>query len=73
MPRSARRSVGGEVYHVLNRAALRHPIFKREMDFAAFETLLYEAHARTPGVRMLGWCIMNNHWHLLLWPRRDGE
>jgi hypothetical protein len=36
MPRSARRSVGGEVYHVLNRAALRHPIFKREKDFAAF-------------------------------------
>jgi putative transposase len=26
-----------------------------------------------PGVRVLGWCIMNNHWHLLLWPRRDGE
>jgi putative transposase len=25
------------------------------------------------GVRVLGWCIMNNHWHLLLWPRRDGE
>ena len=73
MPRSARRSVGGEVYHVLNRAALRHPIFKRKKDFAAFEKLLYEAHARVPGVRVLGWCIMNNHWHLLLWPRRDGE
>ena len=73
MPRSARRSVGGKVYHVLNRAALRHPIFKREKDFAAFENLLYEAHARVKGVRVLGWCIMNNHWHLLLWPRRDGE
>jgi putative transposase len=58
---------------VLNRAALRHPIFKREKDFAAFETLLYEAHARVPAVRVLGWCIMNNHWHLLLWPKRDKE
>jgi len=52
---------------------LRHPIFKREKDFAAFEKLLYEAHARVKGVRVLAWCIMNNHWHLLLWPRRDGE
>jgi REP-associated tyrosine transposase len=73
MPRSARRSVGGEVYHVLNRAALRYRIFRAEGDFAAFERLLYEAHARFPGVRVLAWCIMGNHWHLLLWPSRDRE
>jgi putative transposase len=20
-----------------------------------------------------GWCIMSNHWHLVLWPERDGD
>ena len=73
MPRSARRSLGGEVYHLLNRAALRYRIFRTDKDFAAFERLLYEAHERFPGVRVLAWCIMANHWHLLLWPRKDGE
>jgi putative transposase len=22
---------------------------------------------------LLGYCLMGNHWHLVLWPRRDGE
>ncbi|MGA2442095.1 MAG: transposase [Tepidisphaeraceae bacterium] len=73
MPRSARQSLGGEVYHVLNRAALRYRIFRTDKDFLAFEKLLYQSHDRFPGVRVLAWCIMSNHWHLLLWPRRDGE
>lgn len=73
MPRSARRSIGGEVYHVLNRAAQRHRIFRTEKDFLAFEQLLYDAHERVPGVKVLAWCIMGNHWHLLLKPSKDGE
>ena len=24
-------------------------------------------------MRILGYCLMPNHWHLVLWPRRDGE
>jgi len=24
-------------------------------------------------VRILAWCVMPNHWHLLLWPRNDGD
>jgi putative transposase len=24
-------------------------------------------------MRILAWCIMPNHWHLLLWPRKDGD
>jgi len=73
MPRSSRQSVGGQVYHVLNRAALRFGMFGTDKDFLAFERLLYEAHDRFPGVRVLAWCLMDNHWHLLLWPSRDGE
>ena len=24
-------------------------------------------------MRLLAWCVMPNHWHLVLWPRRDGD
>jgi putative transposase len=73
MPRSARRSIGGEVYHVLNRAAMRYQMFKSEKDYAAFEKLIHEAKAREESMRILSWCIMANHWHLVLWPSEDGQ
>ena len=24
-------------------------------------------------MRLLAWCLMPNHWHLVLWPRADGD
>jgi len=60
------------VYHVLNRAAARHKMFKRDEDFAAFERVVAEALERTP-TRLLGWCVMPTHWHFVVWPRKDGE
>jgi putative transposase len=60
------------VYHVLNRAAARHKVFKRDEDFAAFEQVMAEALERTP-TRLLGWCLMPSHWHFVVWPRQDGE
>src|SRR5205823_2191462 len=41
-------------------------------DFAAFVKLLREAGERTP-VRLLAYCLMPNHFHLVLWPRADGD
>jgi putative transposase len=72
MPRTARNAPGGLVYHVLNRANGRLRLFKKDGDFLAFERVLLLAHQRTP-IRILDWCIMSNHWHFVLWPRRDGE
>ena len=34
--------------------------------------MLAEAVERT-GTRLLAYCVMPNHWHLVLWPRKDGE
>ncbi len=48
------------------------PIFTKDEDFIAFETVLEEAVART-GTRLLSWCLMGNHWHLVVWPREDDE
>jgi putative transposase len=72
MPRQARSAPGGLVYHVINRANGRQPLFRKEADYLAFEKVMLQAIARTP-TRLLGWCLMPNHWHLVIWPREDGE
>ena len=73
MGRPHRVALGGYVYHVLNRANGRLPIFQEDADYAAFQRVLREALDHVPGMRLLAYCLMPNHWHLLLWPRRTGE
>jgi hypothetical protein len=36
MPRSARHAPGGHIYHALNRAVVRLPLFKKDRDYVAF-------------------------------------
>lgn len=72
MPRRGRSAPGGRVYHVLNRANGRRTLFGKDADYAAFERVLEQAVDRLP-MRVLGWCLMPNHWHLVLWPEADGQ
>ena len=72
MGRPLRAADGGFVYHVLNRANGRHPLFESDADFEAFESVLSEACDRVR-MRVLAYCVMPNHWHLVLWPRADGD
>jgi putative transposase len=72
MPRTARFAPAGYVYHVLNRAVARLPLFHKDGDYAAFERVLAEALAEHP-TRLLAYCLMPNHWHLVLWPEQEGE
>ncbi|MDB5355672.1 MAG: putative transposase for insertion sequence element [Phycisphaerales bacterium] len=72
MGRPLRNAAGGVIYHALNRANGRLRIFDNDGDYAAFETVLAAAVERS-GVRLLAWCLMPNHWHLLAWPHRDGQ
>ena len=72
MSRQARNTPGGLVYHVLNRANGRLRRFRKDEDFLAFEKVLLEAMKRRP-VRLLDWCLMPNHWHLVVWPRKDDD
>jgi putative transposase len=72
MPRSKRIAKGNIVYHVLNRANGRLKIFKKPEDFEAFERILAEGIERF-SMRLCGYCIMSSHWHLVLWPRADGD
>ena len=72
MPRINRVDVGGEVYHVLNRANARVQIFDNDKDYKQFEDILEEAVERF-NMNLLAYCIMPNHWHLVLYPKTDGE
>jgi putative transposase len=55
------------VYYVLNRGNDRKPLFHKRGDARAFLQLLAEAKKQVP-MRLLGYCLMNNHWHFGLWP-----
>lgn len=72
MPRRPRLAAGDLAYHVLNRRVGRLPLFETSADYTAFEKILAEAHAQTR-IRITAYCLMPTHWHLLLWPRQDGE
>jgi putative transposase len=72
MPRIIRQCPGGFIYHVLNRANGRATIFQTPGDYAAFESILAESLARMP-MRLIAYCLMPNHWHLLLRPYNDGD
>ena len=72
MPRTARASLGGWCYPVLNRGKRRAQVFHADGDYAAFTRLLRQACARVPR-RLLASCLMPNHFHLALWPLADGD
>lgn len=72
MPRAARVAPGGMVFHVLNRGNDRRTLFETADDYAAFLRLLRETQDRI-AMRILAYCLMPNHWHLLLWPEEDGS
>jgi putative transposase len=72
MPRPRRAAEGGLIYHALNRANARITIFDTDDDYAAFERVLTEALARD-AMRLLAYCLLPNHFHLLIWPRETGD
>lgn len=72
MPRRPRLVAGALAYHVLNRRVGRLPLFEEPTDYATFEKILAEARANSH-IRIAAYCLMPTHWHLLLWPRHDGE
>jgi putative transposase len=60
------------VFHVLNRGVGRRLLFEKEGDFLAFEGVMEET-LRTRAMRVCAYCLMPNHWHLVLWPEKDGD
>ena len=48
-------------------------IFHKEPDYEAFERILEEALERSPQLHLYAYCLMPNHWHLVVSPQIDGE
>lgn len=73
MPRTRRIDVGGHVYHAMNRGNGRMTIFESDADYFAFERVLHDAARHVPEMAIIAYCLMPNHWHLVLRPRLDGD
>lgn len=71
MTRGDRASAGDACYHVLNRGNGRAEVFHEAEDYQAFLDTMAEAGRRLP-MRVLGWCLMPDHFHLVLRPADDG-
>ena len=67
MPRPLRPIDEGLIYHVINRGNNRQPVFAEDGDFLAFLQALADLKERKP-FKLYGYCLMDNHFHLLLRP-----
>ena len=67
-----RASVGGMWYHALNRGNRREAVFHKPGDYDAFVEAMTDVSVRVPA-DLLGYCLMPNHFHLILRPHRDGD
>lgn len=65
MPRTARKTSESSVYHVVNRGAGRQIIFEDDADRAFFMERLQSLLGEEAGT-LLAWCLMDNHFHLLV-------
>ena len=65
MPRNARKQLQRGCFHVLNRGNQRQTLFHDEQDYALFLDLLTQGQARH-NVGLWGYCLMGNHWHLVV-------
>src|SRR5260370_30583714 len=67
MPRAARPVADGLLYHTLTRGNNRADICFAPKDYLTFLKALEQTQKRYP-FRLVGYCLMTNHFHLLLSP-----
>ncbi len=65
MARKLRVEYPGAIYHVINRGDRREDIFLTDKDRELFLETLQEACGKT-GWHVLAYCLMRNHFHLVL-------
>jgi putative transposase len=72
MVRRARGTVGGFIYHAMNRGVSRMELFESTTDYHAFLAIIREVQDKCP-VDLFSYCIMPNHWHMVLRTAEDGD
>lgn len=71
MPATARIVIPGIPHHITQRGSRGLEVFLEETDYATYLTLLAES-CQKAGTRVLAWCLMPNHVHLVMVPA-DGD
>lgn len=72
MARAPRIDIADYYYHVINRANARSQIFNTPADYRLFMEILTDT-VELLNMRLLAFCVMPNHWHLIVEPRKDGD
>lgn len=72
MPRVERGLYDNCLYHVINRGNGRQEVFHKENDYDAFINLIRRAKDIYP-VKIYGYCLMPNHFHMVVAPDRGEE
>jgi putative transposase len=72
MPRIQRGLQDNFIYHMINRGNGRLEIFHKDEDYSVFIELLKVAKGRYP-VKIFGYCLMPNHFHIVVKPERGEE
>jgi putative transposase len=70
MPYREHKLVAGEYYHVFNRGNDRQPIFFEQANMAFF-LRQSRKYIDGNGTQIIAYCLMPNHYHLLLCPTLD--
>ena len=72
MPRITRGLADNFIYHVLNRGNGKQEVFHKDQDYQTFIDLMEKATAQCP-VKILAFCLMPNHFHIVLMAIRAEE
>ena len=72
MPRRPRVIIPGVAHHVTQRGNNRQQVFFSDAD-RRFYLHLLTRHAIRYGTRILGYCLMTNHVHLVVLPERENS
>jgi putative transposase len=65
MPRMARRKTNDSIFHVMCRSISEVDLFKNDDDKVRYMNLI-KKYQRVYEFKVLGYCLMNNHVHLLI-------
>jgi putative transposase len=72
MPRRIMSGTAGLTFHVINRGVRKLRLFDHAGDYRAWLRAFAEAQERVP-VDVFAYCLMPNHFHLVVRPREDGH
>ena len=64
MPRKPRIEIAG-YYHIINRGVEQRVVFEEKEDYEYFEELMC-FYAKSFGITIHNYCLMSNHYHLLI-------